>query len=330
MQVDVVSFGETMLRLTAPAGMRLESTSSLDIYVGGTESNTLACLARLGLQVQWISALPSNPIGRLVESELRRHAIDTSRVIWTSSTDRLGIFYVEEIASPLGIQVYYDRANSACAQIDPAAIDYSVVDHARLLHLTGITPALGAGARATFERFLERARTHNVALSFDVNYRARLWSAQEAAQALDTACLQATILISSYDDAVDLWQCHGSAEEVLHQLAARFAADDPSKILVLTLSKDGSAQLAHNAYTHAPTIPTQEITRFGSGDAFAAGYLYAYLNGPLYQEFAGQGITPLAFANALAAMKRGIRGDIATVTPGDVRAVLQTKRARFR
>jgi 2-dehydro-3-deoxygluconokinase len=330
MHADVVSFGETMLRLTAPPGMRLESASSLDIYVGGTESNMLACLARLGLQVQWISALPSNPIGRRVESELRRHAIDTSRVVWTSSTDRLGIFYAEELAPPLGVQVYYDRANAACAQINPQAIDYSAVDHARLLHLTGITPALGAGARAAFERFLERARMHNIALSFDVNYRGRLWSTQEAAQAIDTACYQATILISSYDDAVDLWHCHGSAEDVLRQLAGRFAADNPSKILVLTLGKDGSAQLAHDMYAHEPTFPTQEISRFGSGDAFAAGYLYAYLNGSLYQEFAGQGVTPLAFGNMLAAMKRGIHGDIATVSPDDVRAVLQTKRARFR
>jgi 2-dehydro-3-deoxygluconokinase len=329
-----------MLRLTAPVGIRLESASSLDIYVGGTESNTLACLARLGLQVQWLSALPLNPLGRLVDSELRRHAIDTSQVVWTSGTDRLGIFYVEETAPPLGVQVYYDRAHSACAQIDPEAIDYSIVDHARLLHLTGITPALGTGARTAFERFLERARTHNVALSFDVNYRARLWSEQEAASAIEMACHQAAILISSYEDAVDLWHCHGSAEEVLRQLDGRFAVDNTSKsastslsrskTLVLTLGKNGSAQLAHDTYAHAPISPMQGGTRFGSGDAFAAGYLYANLNGPLYQEFAEQGITPLVFANTLAALKRGIHGDIATITPDDLRAVLQTKQARFR
>lgn len=330
MPADAVSFGETMLRLTAPAGTRLESASSLHIYVGGAESNTLACLARLGMQVQWISALPSNPQGRLVDGELRRHGIDTSYVTWTSSTDRLGIYYVEEAAPPLGVRVYYDRAHSACAQIDPDAIDYSFVDNTRLLHLTGITPAIGAGAKVAFERFLARARAQQVPLSFDVNYRARLWSRDEAASTLEAACQQAAILISSYDDAVELWHCHGSVQEVLRQLAQRFLVDDAPKVLVLTLGKDGSVQLANGIYSHAPITPTQEVARFGSGDAFAAGYLYAYLGGPLYQEFDGQGVTPLSFGNTLAALKRDIRGDIAEVTPDDVRIVLQAKRARFR
>src|SRR5689334_1075679 len=135
MSTDMVSFGETMLRLTTEAGQRLEDARSLQVYVGGTESNTLACLARLGLNVSWLSALPANPPGRLVASELRSHGIDISHVVWTKPTDRLGIFYAEEAAEPLGIQVHYDRANSACALIDPDAIDLSVVDTTRILHL---------------------------------------------------------------------------------------------------------------------------------------------------------------------------------------------------
>ncbi|HTD19361.1 MAG TPA: PfkB family carbohydrate kinase, partial [Ktedonobacteraceae bacterium] len=144
---DVVSFGETMLRLSAPEGVRLEEADTLHVYVAGTESNTLACLSRLNLKTTWISALPENPSGQRVVTELRRHGVDTTHVIWTGSDGRLGIFYAEEAPDPLGLQVYYDRADSAVALVDPESVNYAVVDGTRLLHLTGITPALSERTR---------------------------------------------------------------------------------------------------------------------------------------------------------------------------------------
>lgn len=332
MPTDIVSFGETMFRLTAPAGVRIERTPTLQVFVGGTESNTLSCMARLGMQVKWLSALPSNPQGRHIDSELRRHGVDTSHVVWSGSTARLGVFYVEEASPPLGVQVYYDRANSACALVDPAAIDVSVVDDARMLHLTGITPALSEQARTVFQRFLERAQQRHIPLSFDVNYRAKLWSPREAAQGLAEACRQARILFCARADASELWGFEGSPEGILRQMAQRFTIDDQPKTLVLTLGKEGSAQLANGIYSAEPILPTEGNIRFGSGDAFDAGYLYAYLDGPLYKELqaAAPQITPLAFGNALAALKRCIPGDIAEITPDEVKVVLSKERARFR
>jgi 2-dehydro-3-deoxygluconokinase len=328
MSTDIVSFGETMLRLTTEAGLRLEDTRTLHIYVGGTESNTLACTARLGLNATWLSALPDNPPGRLVASELRRHGIDVSHIVWDKPTARLGIFYVEEAREPLGIQVYYDRANSACALVDPDAIDLSVVDTARILHLTGITPALGPQTREVCKLLLERARTHQVPISFDVNYRAKLWSASEAASAIEEACQQANILICALGDATELWGFRGEPEEILRQMARRFSRHDIPKAFVLTLGSAGSAQLRDGIYTTEPAIPTQGSVRFGSGDAFAAGYLYAYLDGPLFQTMKKWQITPLAFGNALASLKRSIKGDIATITPEEVRAILIKQEGR--
>jgi len=331
MSTDVVSFGETMLRLTTEAGQRLEDARSLQIYVGGTESNTLACLARLGLNATWLSALPDNPPGRLVASELRRHGIDISHIVWNKPTARLGIFYAEEAAEPLGIQVHYDRANSACALIDPDAIDLSVVDTARILHLTGITPALGPQTRTVCQRLLQRALTHQVPISFDVNYRAKLWSASDAASAIEEACQQAHILICALGDAIELWNLKGEPGDILRQMARRFSATNTAKTFVLTLGSAGSAQLRDDIYTAEPAMPTQGSVRFGSGDAFTAGYLYAYLDGPLFQEMKQQNITPLAFGNALASLKRCIKGDIATITPAEVRAnLLRREGARFR
>jgi 2-dehydro-3-deoxygluconokinase len=332
MSTDIVSFGETMFRLTAPNHVRLEDASTLQVYIAGTESNTLACLARMNLKVTWISALPANPSGKHVDNELRRHGVDTTHVVWTESGGRLGVFYVEEAASPLGVQVYYDRAHSACALIDPDAVDLSIVDQTRLLHLTGITPALSAGTRELFRRFLHRAHTNHIPLSFDVNYRAKLWSAQEAATGIEEACRQASVLFCTRADAAELWGFTGSPEAILRQMAARFSINGSTKTLVLTLGSEGSAQLQYDTYTIEPAIPTEGIVRFGSGDAFAAGYLYAYLEGPLYREIhETRDITALAFGNACAALKRCIQGDIAIISPAEVRALLQRQEgARFR
>jgi 2-dehydro-3-deoxygluconokinase len=284
------------------------------------------------MHVKWFSALPANPQGQHVASELRRHGIDTSHIVWTDSSERLGIFYAEEASAPLGIQVYYDRANSACALVNPDLVDYSVVDDARMLHLTGITPALSPQAHSVFQRLLQRAHEHNVPLAFDVNYRGKLWSAQAAAQTLAAACQQASVLFCARADAVELWSCSGSAEQILRQLAQRFTLAGQSKTLVLTLGKEGSAQLAHGEYSEEPSIPTESTSRFGSGDAFDAGYLYAYLYGPHYTTLqqAEPHVTPLAFGNALAALKRCIAGDIAEITPDEVKMLLQKESSRFR
>jgi 2-dehydro-3-deoxygluconokinase len=339
MASDVVSFGETMLRLSPPSGVRLEEASTLHVYVAGTESNTLACLSRLHLRTIWVSALPLTPLGKHVESELRRHGVNTEHVVWMGSNTRLGIFYAEEAPNPLGLQVYYDRAHSTCALIDPEAVDLSVVDSARMLHLTGITPALSDRAREVFTRFLHRARQKSIPLSFDVNYRTKLWSVHEAAASLEEACQQADVLFCTHADAAELWGFTGSAESVLRQMAGRFAAHTTSKTLVLTLGSEGSAQLQDDIYSTEPAFPTEGTARFGSGDAFAAGYLYAHLEGELYREMCEErrengepGVTALTFGNALAALKRCIAGDIASITPQEMRALLQKQEgnSRFR
>ncbi len=329
---DVVSFGETMLRLSTAAGTRLENTPVFQVYIAGTESNTLACLSRLGLKTTWLSALPRNPLGRRVESELRAHGVNTDGVVWVDGQTRLGIFYADEAPDPLGLGVYYDRAQSACALVDLTGVDFSLIETARVLHLTGITPALSTGTREVFARFLQTAQANNIPLSFDVNYRAKLWSAADATVGLEEACRQATVLFCTSADAAELWGWTGDPEGVLQQMARRFSTVETSKTLVLTLGSKGAAQLHNGTYSIEAAFPTEGRERFGSGDAFAAGYLYAYLEGEFYRELRdAYGVTPLAFGNALAALKRCIAGDIATITPEEVRSVLQKRdNKRFR
>lgn len=330
MEYDVMAFGETMLRLTPPMYTRLEEASLLRVYVAGSESNVLACLARLGLACAWLSAVPQNPTGRHVVGELRKHGVDTRHVVWADAATRLGIFYAEESEPPLGLQVSYDRANSAFALSTPDRYDLTVVARAKLLHLSGITPALSLEARAVFDRALQEATNANLRVSFDVNYRAKLWEPAAAVSTIAEACRVADLVFCTRDDASLLWGFQGEPREILEQMAQRFAKD--GQTIVLTLGSEGAAQLAGGVYEEAASFPSQGSMRFGSGDAFAAGYLYAYLDGPYFHQLHKENsISPLAFGNALAALKRCIAGDIASVTPEEVLKLLRgADRQRWR
>jgi 2-dehydro-3-deoxygluconokinase len=324
----VISFGETMLRFTPPTGTRLEQAEQFTAYVAGAESNALACLARLGLHATWISALPSIPLGRAVEAALRGHGVDLSRVVWRSESERLGIFYAEESPAPIGTHVHYDRTGSACACVDLDSLDLSGLEDAQLLYLTGITPALGERTSAVFSSLLQFAEESGIPLAFDVNYRAKLWSPSEASESIEAACRQASVIICTGDDAAALWGFTGEAEAVLRRISSRFGEADTT--LVLTLGSGGAAELKSGVYSYQAAMPAEGTYRFGSGDAFAAGYIYAHLCGEHYRNLKEEvGATPLLYGNALAALKRGIAGDIAVVTPYDVKAAIMG-RGRFR
>ena len=140
---DVTSFGEMLLRLSVPSGDRLEVAQHLDVFPAGAEANVLSLLARLGRKTQWAGALPRNSLGRLAANALRTADVDTSGIIW-NELGRMATYYVEFGAPPRGIQVTYDRAHSCITQLKPDEIDWDSLLDTRLLHLTGITPALSA------------------------------------------------------------------------------------------------------------------------------------------------------------------------------------------
>ncbi|MDQ3327490.1 MAG: sugar kinase [Chloroflexota bacterium] len=323
-----MAFGETMLRLGPAGGDRLEQARRLDVHVAGSESNTLACLARLGLSCAWLSALPDNAPGQLVARTLAGHGVETRHVAWAEASGRVGLYWVEQADPPLGTQVVYDRAGSALSLLQADDLDLVPLDGARLLHLTGITPALGAGPREAWWRLLRRARTLGIPVSLDMNYRAKLWSTAAAARELDEAGRMADLLFCTQEDATALWGSSGSPEELLRALAGRFGAE---QTLVVTLGAAGSAELRAGTYTPAAAYPSDGSHRFGSGDAFAAGYLYAHLAGEHFARAQGElGATPLQFGNAVAALKRSIAGDIAVVNAEEVLAVMRGEAARFR
>src|SRR5262245_65942296 len=143
---EIITFGEAMVRLSPPNFRRLEQAQSLDVQVGGAELNTAVSLARLGRRSAWVSRLTDNPLGRLIANRAREAGVATDHVVWTKD-DRVGLYFLEFSAAPRASSVLYDRKNAAIAGIQPSMVDWGTVfGGVRWFHVTGITPALSAGA----------------------------------------------------------------------------------------------------------------------------------------------------------------------------------------
>ncbi len=323
MSYDVVTLGETMIRLTPPDFKRIEQAISFDIEIGGTESNTAVGLTRLGLNVAWLSRLPESALGHLVADTLMRYGVDTSHVVW-SETDRLGLYFLEEGKAPRGSSVIYDRADSAISLMTPDELpsDLFVEKGARLLHLTGITPAIGEAAAATARRALELAKAAGWLVSFDQNYRAKLWSPGEARDGCEPFAQAADLLFFPLRDAQLIYELGDLAAE---QLIARLAKRYPQATIVLTMGGEGAmAREPDGEVLHQPAYPSEVVDRLGGGDAFSAGFLYGYLLGEddLTENGAQLG-RALKWGVAAAAVKRTIRGDIPLFRRAEVASVME-------
>ncbi|HUY98733.1 MAG TPA: sugar kinase [Thermomicrobiaceae bacterium] len=307
---DVVTFGETMIRLSTPLGERLETAVSLDVGIGGAESNVAVALSRLGRRTAWASVLPRNAFGERIAGDLRRHGVDVSHVSW-AERGRVGVYYLDTGAAPRPTHVLYDRAGSAVARCVPDSIDPDLAARCRILHLTGITPALSPSCAEVTRRLAWRATEAGVPISVDVNYRSLLWSPDVAADMLGPLCTAATVLICGRADARTLWGLEGSDEDAVRALSARFGA----ATTVLTTGDEGAVALTQDGTLYRePAVATVVIDRVGAGDAFAAGFLHGYLDGDV--------ALALRLGVRLAALKMTIRGDLAVVGAHELAALV--------
>ncbi len=309
-QYDLLTFGESMVRMTTAPGVRLESAGSLAVTVGGAESNVAVALARLGRRVAWLSALPENPLGQRIAREIAMHGVDVSSVVWMPGA-RAGVYFMDTGSLPRPTRVLYDRAGSAIATLDVGAVDPEVVHAARMLHLTGITPALSASAAAICRRLATAATDAGIPVALDVNYRARLWTGDAARAGLAPLLERVTLLLCGVDDARAVWGLDGDPEDVARALLDRSAAG----VVVVTAGARGAVAVprgAGSAVVRQPAAPVQPIDPVGAGDAFAAGVLHRWLDAP--GDLAGA----LRSGAALAALKMTIAGDFAIVTPHEL------------
>jgi 2-dehydro-3-deoxygluconokinase len=267
---EVVTFGETMALLTPPRVGLLRHADSLRLGIAGAESNVAIGLARLGRSATWIGRVGDDEFGRLIAETLRGQGVDTRAV--TDPAAATGLMLKEHRMSRATRVVYY-RTGSAGSRLTPADLPADVISAARVLHVTGITPALSASAREATLAAVETARSAGVTTSFDLNYRAALWAGDEAAVVYRDLIGRSDIVFATEEEArlvVD-----GEGPEAL---AAGLRALGPSTVIVKRGSA-GAVAIADDELVTVPPVVVPVVDSVGAGDAFTAGFLAGVVAG---------------------------------------------------
>jgi 2-dehydro-3-deoxygluconokinase len=326
--MDVISFGEIMLRLAPEGYYRFVQATSLGVSYGGGEANVAVSLANFGLEVAFVTKLPSHEIGQGAVNKLREFGVDTSKIVRGGT--RIGIYFLEKGASQRPSKVIYDRAGSSIAEATRSDFDWNAIfEGARWFHFTGITPALSENAAALCLEAVKTAKAKGLSVSCDLNYRKNLWSREKAGQVMGQLMPFVDVCIANEEDAADVFGIHAPNSDVssgkLNQeaykavaqiLAERFGC----KHVAITLRESFSANdnnwaaMLYNGkdYFFSKKYAVHIVDRVGGGDSFGAGLIYGYLNGFAPQE-------TLEFAVAASCLKHSIEGDFNHVSVDEVK-----------
>ncbi len=333
---DLVTFGETTVRLSPPRGDRLETAPSLDVRVSGPESNVAIGAARLGVDAAWLSKLPDSALGRRVVAALRGHGVRTG-VAWAdgnADTDRVGTVYDDRGANARVTAAIDDRDGSAFTTITPAELPGGVVESTDRFHTSGATLAASDRARSTALDLLATAGEAGVRRSFALRHRSRSTGgdqrnrptgndrnggAEPAADVYREAFDHVDTLFVSRHEARTVLSCEGDAVEIVHSLRTEFDLET----VVLTREGAGAVAIAAGSVHEGPAIDGTHRDPAGTEDAFVAGFLAERIAG-------GDVPDALERGEATAAVTGRIDGGTAIVTGEEVDAVIADHDARER
>jgi 2-dehydro-3-deoxygluconokinase len=312
--MDVLTIGESMLRLSVPSGALLADQPAFEVHIAGAESNVAVAVAQMGYRAAWWSRLTNNALGQRIAQTIAHYGVDCSGIAWTEE-DRVGTYYLQASAPPRPSRVIYDRAGSATSRMTANTFDLSGLRATRRVHLTGITAALSDGCYALVERVIAYCRDATIPVVFDVNYRALLWTPEVCCSRLTPLLGQVETLIIGQQDAALVFGLKDSAEQTIRALHDLF----PVKHLVLTLGEEGALGLEDGVLLQVNAYPATVIDRIGAGDAFAAGVICGLLEGDFDRG--------LHYGTALSALKIGLTGDLFRLSRADVLHLLDADRS---
>lgn len=324
----VVAFGELLLRLSPPGQERIRQASMFEARYTGAEANAAVSIVNFGLPAYVVSKVPDNDVGRSCVDYLRRFGTNVDHVRFGG--DRLGVFYLETGASQRPSKVIYDRAHSAFAESGPADYDWDAILRDKAwLHFSGTAPALGAGVVLALEEGLQEAKARGITVSCDLNYRAKLWSPEEAGRVMARLMPFVDVLLGNEEDAERVFGIRAGGSDVAAgkldvdsykvvaaQLAERFGLRCVATTLRESISAsanwwagllfDGDRHYVSRRYLIDPIVD-----RVGGGDAFSGGLIYGLLSG----------LDPQAcveFAAAASCLKHSVVGDFNLASAAEV------------
>lgn len=296
----VVAFGEIMLRLTPPDSIL--NAAKFDASYGGSESNVLVTLSSLGNVTRYLTKLPDNDLGRGAVLHLQRYGVDCSQII--SAGSNMGMYFFEPGFATRPAKVIYARKHAEITTLQQTDLDYEqVLSDCCLLHISGISFALSPSVEATCFRLLEEAKKRNIPVSFDFNYRAKLWSVEQATAVFRRIIPYADIVFCSQRDLTaflsvtreDFFAAYGNVEYLVVR-ERDILCRDTHKVRAAVYTKAGLVAQTEKTF--------DVLERIGGGDAFAAGFLHGWLH------FAGDMPRALDFAADCMALKHTVRGDV--------------------
>jgi len=322
---DVVTFGEIMLRLSPPGHLRFTQTASFEITFGGAEANVAVMVAQLGGSAGYVTRLPAaNDLAQRAINELRGLGVDTASIV--RAGDRMGVYFLEQGASQRPGKIIYDRAHSAIAEAQVSEFDWDkIFAGAKWFHWSGITPALSASAVKVTQAALAAAKRAGLAVSFDLNYRAKLWGKPEQAGATLGPLMKGVHLcVTSIEEAHAVFGIGGSREggpraaETAQLLCERFGFETVALTQRQGTTADVTSWGAMLYHDGEPSFSTRHeisiVDRVGAGDSFTGALVFALLRGDAPQK-------AVDFAVAASTLKHTIPGDYNVVSLAEVEAL---------
>jgi 2-dehydro-3-deoxygluconokinase len=333
-EFDLVALGECMIRLSPAGHGRIEFAPQLEVWVGGGEYNVAYALARLDMRAGWVGGLNTSPMGHIIANHARAVGLDISHAVTkkydgVGKVDRIGLNFTEVGHSKRASVTLYDRGHSATAGMKPGQINWKKLfaeQGVRWLHTGGIFAALSDGTRQVVAEAVKAAHEAGTIVSYDLNFRSKLWSSAEAIATTKPLVPYIDCLIGNEEDfqkvlgydveGVDVEK--GSLDtSAFKAMVNRVVKDFPNiKVVGTTLRgvktalvNDWSAIMWHDGtFYDGPSYPNLEIEdRVGGGDGFASGFTYGFLNGKSPQECVNLGV-------AHGALLMSTRGDTSQIT----------------
>lgn len=325
---DLLTLGEIMLRLSPPGYERMSRGEVFDKRAGGSELNVAAGVALLGLKTGIISRLPDNSMGTFVKNRIRFEGVSDDYLLYDDDDNaRLGIYYYEYGAAPRKPSIIYDRQNSSFTRISLEDIPEEIYETTRMFHTSGITLALCENSKVVALELIKKFKEHGAMISFDVNYRANLWSEEEARSVIQSILPYIDVLFVSEETSRRMMQKTGELEDIMRS----YTKDYPVKIVCTTQrtvkspKKHDFTSTIYSAendkfYVEKTYSDIDVIDRIGSGDAYVSGVLYGLLkyNDPF---------KALQYGNATSSVKNTIPGDLPASDLGEIDGIIKNHNA---
>lgn len=329
-EFDLITFGETMLRLSPPVNELINKSNTFTKHAGGAELNVASGVSLLGLRTAIITRLPDNQLGTFIKNRIRSSSVSDDYIIFDKSPEaRVGVYYYENGAYPRKPTVVYDRKHSSITKIKPEEIPQDIYSKTRMFYTSGITLALSEATRTLAIDMIKKFKAAGAQIAFDVNYRANLWDEETARSTIKEILPYLDILFISEESCRRMFKKSGTLQDMHRE----FCHDYPNIQLIASSEREVISPKVHSFtstvylkrldkfFHEDPYKDIDVVDRIGSGDAYCAGVLFGLLKFDDAQ-------TAVEFGNATCATKNTIFGDLPVSDYDEIKSIIDAHKSK--